>query len=205
MLPAREAQVHRRRHVGRDVEGGVHEREVRERLREVAEQPLDRGRTPRRAGRRRCARSRSRSNSCTRLVVSPEQRVAVGEPERARQERALAGRQAVDAALLAAVAEDEAVVRGARARSPRPCRAMRGSVAGRKPTSGISSRLASSSFESYDCVKEPSFVVEAAVADLGVDLVADRAPAVDGPVEPVAPRPFAPRGRTRPTPSPSSA
>src|ERR1700760_3552905 len=33
---------------------------------------------------------------------------------------------------------------------------MRESVAGRKPTSGSMSRLASSSFEPYDCVKEPS-------------------------------------------------
>ena len=45
------------------------------------------------------------------------------------------------------VAQHEAVVASGRARSPRPCRARAGRSAGRKPTSGISSRLASSCFD----------------------------------------------------------
>jgi hypothetical protein len=53
---------------------------------------------------------------------------------------------------------------------------MRGSEAGRKPTSGISSRLASSRLESQACTKLLSCRVEAALADFGVDLVGNVAP-----------------------------
>ena len=69
-----------------EVAGGVHQRHVGERLREVAElAPRRRGRTPRRAGRRRCARPSSRSNSARASSTRPEQREVVGEPERARR------------------------------------------------------------------------------------------------------------------------
>ena len=57
-------------------------------------------------------RSSSRSKSSRASSILPLQREHLGEPERARKEHALAGRQAVDGAVLArAVAEDEPVDR----------------------------------------------------------------------------------------------
>ena len=99
----------------------------------------------------RIARSRSkirRASSCAAL-----EREVVGVPERAGQERPLAGGEAVDV-RLGLVAGDEPVGHQVGARSPRPSRRTRGSSAGRKPTSGIISRLASSCFDPYDWTNE---------------------------------------------------
>ena len=87
----------------------------------------------------------SRSNSASRLVRAARQRVVVGEPERAGEEHALAGRQPVDVSSSRAIAEDESVLQRSSLDRLARCRRTRGSSAGRKPTSGIISRLASSS------------------------------------------------------------
>ena len=57
--------------------------------------------------------AKSRSNSSLRLLELPEQDEVVDEPEGAEEERALAGRQAVDRLrlLVVAIAVDEAVLR----------------------------------------------------------------------------------------------
>src|SRR6185312_11713503 len=94
----------------RDVERRAHEREMRERLWEVAEEALrlrvvllrQQAEVVRKAGEPLEERQR--------LLVPPEQLVAVGEPERAREEGALPRRQAVDTGLLRPVAEHEAVL-----------------------------------------------------------------------------------------------
>ena len=95
----------------RQREDGVDEREVRERLREVADLPLGRdvvllgeqarGRCGARAAARRAPRPPSRR---------PWSASHLDEPERAGQERPLAGREAVDVRVLVvrAVARDEA-------------------------------------------------------------------------------------------------
>ena len=81
----------------REVVRRVDEPDVRERLREVAEQPLRRRVVLlRRAGRRRCAAPSSRSKSARASSSRPCSSERVDEPERARQEHALAARQAVD-------------------------------------------------------------------------------------------------------------
>ena len=92
------------------------------------------------------------------LLRPAEQREVGRVPERAGQERALARRQPVDAhvLLVGLVAHDQAVPGQRRGRSPRSSRRRASSSAGRKPTSGISSRLASSRFEPYDCTNDPS-------------------------------------------------
>ena len=85
----------------------------------------------------------SRSNSACASSVPALQRVVVGEPEAAGEERALARRQAVRA-----VSRCRSAARSRRAAASRSIAATvpstRGSSAGRKPTCGISSRLASS-------------------------------------------------------------
>ena len=133
-----------------------------------------RGRTPRRGGRRRCAARAAARRARGASSWRPVQREVVGQPERAGQERALAGRQAVDVGAFGrSVAVDEAVRASGRARSPRPCRRTRGSVAGRKPTSGIISRLASSCCRAVGLDERAALGVEALAADLVVDLVAE--------------------------------
>ena len=88
-----------------------------------------------------------------RLGVPALQRQRVGQPERARQEHALAGLDAVHRRRrCAAGSAGRARRRSARAASPRPSRRTAGRSAAGIPTDGISSTLASSSSESYDCV-----------------------------------------------------
>src|SRR5438067_4749177 len=90
LVPGRVPTVHRRRQVRREVEGGVHEREVRERLGEVPEQPL-RARVVLLGHQAEVVAEVDESpEELVRLVEAAEQRVAVAEPERARQEHALA-------------------------------------------------------------------------------------------------------------------
>ena len=90
----------------------VHEPDVRERLREVADQAPER-RSYSSASRPRSFRSPSSGRTSPRLVELAEQDQAVDEPERAEEERALARRQAVDrlGLLVVAVALHEAVRR----------------------------------------------------------------------------------------------
>ena len=85
------------------------------------------------------------------VVLSAQERQVVGEPERAREEGALAGRQAVDAGR-GRVARDEAIA-DQLALDGRDGPLMRRSLGGRKPTSAIMRRLASSSLPPYDCTK----------------------------------------------------
>jgi hypothetical protein len=97
--------------VRREVERGVHEREMGERLREVPQQSAGvrvvlLGHQP-----EVVAEVDEPAEQLVRLVVAPEQLVAVAEPERAREEDALARRQPVDARLVRAVAEDKAVLK----------------------------------------------------------------------------------------------
>ena len=129
--------------VVREVVRRVDEADVRERLREVAEQPLRRrvvllgeqadvvARAP-----------SSRSNSARASSRAAEQRERVDEPERARQERRPRRRGRPSTSSVAACGS--AATKPSRdqlaLRSRRPCRRTRGSSAGRKPTSGISSR-----------------------------------------------------------------
>src|SRR6266545_2670658 len=95
--------------LARQVERGVDELEVRERLREVSEQSLRRRVVLLRDEPELGPHREQPLEQRVRLVVLAEQLEAVDEPERARQEDPLAGGQPVDA-LLAAVAEDEAVI-----------------------------------------------------------------------------------------------
>ena len=111
----------------------------------------------------------------------------VGQPEGAGQERAFARRQAVDARARD-VAGDEAVRQQVALDRRHACRASRGSSAGRKPTSGIISRLASRSCEPYDCTNELELGVETLAADLGMDGVAQLPPALERPFEAEAAR-----------------
>ena len=89
--------VHRRRQMRQHVERRVHEREVRERLREVAEQPLRDGVVLLGEQADVVREADEPLEERARFVVAADQLVAVDEPERAREEHALAGRQAVDA------------------------------------------------------------------------------------------------------------
>ena len=142
---------------------------MRERLREVAELAgALPGRTPRPAGRRRCAGRAAARRSPRPRRARPMQRAGCPRARRCRQERSLARRQAVDARrLLGARSGRRSRRASARARSPRRCRRMRGSSAGRKPTSGIISRLASSSLRSVGLRRTSlELGVEAALADL---------------------------------------
>ena len=135
------------------------EREVRERLREVAEHAARRrvvllGR----GGRGRCAARGAASKSARASSRAADQREIGGVPERARQEHALARRQPVDLGVLLVglVADDQPVASRACGRSPRPCRSPAGRPAAGSPTSGISSTLASSRFDPYDWTNAPS-------------------------------------------------
>ena len=75
--------------------------DVAEGLREVAELRFAaRGRTPRRAGRRRCAARAGARTAPRASSRRPDQRVVVGEPEAAGEEGALVRRQAVDRAVV---------------------------------------------------------------------------------------------------------
>ena len=168
----------------RKVERGDDHGQMREALREVADQTLRcADRIPRRASPTSFASASSRSNNCARFVVPAGHRVGVREPEAAREEGAFAGRQAVvDRSRV--VAQHEAVAQQALldgATVP----TTRGSSGGRKPTRGISSRLASSSFEPYACTKRCSSASKPVLADVGVDRVArSRASCSIGPVSP---------------------
>ena len=133
---------------------GVGEREMGERLREVARTSAPSGRIPRPAGRRRCATPAGARTAPRASSLAALQGIGLGQPEAADQERALAGRQAV-LRLWRVVAQHEAV-RASSSRSiastvPRT----RGSSAGRKPTIGISSVLASSRCEPNAWTKAP--------------------------------------------------
>ena len=185
-MPGRVPAVHRRRQVRREVEGGVHEREVRERLREVPEQPpAPAGRTPRTAGRGRC-----RGRPAARRARAPRRggraarssRTARTSTAGTRLRRAAARRRRV-----ARACGSGARIRpgAALARPPRSFRGSARSVAGRKPTSGNSRRLASSSFEPYDCVKEPSSASNPRSQTSCMDLV--RAPRASGRPGPRSP------------------
>ena len=72
---------------------------MRERLREVPEQAPGRGVVLLRQQPEVVREPDEPLEQGARLVVAPEQLVAVGEPERARQEHAFARRQPVDAVL----------------------------------------------------------------------------------------------------------
>ena len=147
LVPARVPAVHRRGQVRGEVEGRVHEREVRERLREVPEQAVRLrvvllGIEP-----EVVAEVDEPPEQLVRLVVPAEQLVAVAEPERARQEHALARRQPVGSVLVRAVAEDEAVLEQlALDRLDRPADALGRSPAGsRRAAAAGGSRRAPSS------------------------------------------------------------
>ena len=109
-MPLRVAPVHRRRQVRREIERRVHEGEMRERLRKVAELPLVPGVVLLGHQAEVVAESHEPREELMRLVVATEQFVAVAEPEGAREKDALARRQPVDSRLVRAVAEDEAVL-----------------------------------------------------------------------------------------------
>ena len=79
--------------------------------------------------------------------AAPDHREVDHEPEAAREERALARRQAVGRALVRDVAHHEPVLHELALRPPRRCRSTRGSSGGRNPTCGISSSEASSCFD----------------------------------------------------------
>ena len=130
-----------------EVDGGVDQPDVAERLREVADEAAaPSGRTPRRAARRRCAGASSRSNSALRLVRAGRAAQGVGEPERAGRNAPSPPGRPSTCLGLGAVAEHEPVVHEL-ALDRRDGAAHPRSSGGRNPTSGIMSRLASSSLE----------------------------------------------------------
>ena len=100
---------HRRRQVRQDVECGVHEREVRERLRKVPEHAPCNG-VVLLGDEAKVVRERGETlEQRVRLVVALEKLEAVDEPEGAREEHAFSGWQPVDTRLVRAVAQDEPV------------------------------------------------------------------------------------------------
>jgi hypothetical protein len=102
--------MHRRRQVRREVERRVHEREVRECLGEVAEQPSSLRVVLLCEQAEIVRQTDEAAEELVRVGVPAEQLVAVHEPERAGQEDALARWQTVDVRVLlvGAVALDEA-------------------------------------------------------------------------------------------------
>ena len=115
-----------------------------------------------------------------RAVDLARLREAGDEPERAEDERALLAAQAVGVqALLVAVAQHEPVLGQLVGDPRRSSRASAGSVAGRKPTSGISSAAASSSSASKACAYAPRRSLQPRSQDRLADAVALRGPRVD--------------------------
>ena len=100
LAPGRVAAMHRRRQVWRKVEGRVHQGEMRERLGEVPEQAAGPRVVLLRQQAEIVAEVDEPPEELVRLVVAAEQLVAVAEPERARQEHALARRQPVRGVLV---------------------------------------------------------------------------------------------------------
>src|SRR6266478_599348 len=96
--------------MGEHVERGVHEREMRERLREVAEEPLLHRVVLLREQAEVVRKPDKAVEERVRVVVPTGQLIAIDEPERARQKYALARRKAVDAVMVGAVAQDEPVL-----------------------------------------------------------------------------------------------
>src|SRR5579864_2021167 len=94
--------MHRRRQVRQHVERRVDEREVRERLREIAELTLRSRIVFLREEPDVVGEADETIEERHRLVAAAEQLEAVDEPERARKEDALARRKPVDAARLRA-------------------------------------------------------------------------------------------------------
>src|SRR5919201_3407456 len=103
------AAVHRRRQMRQHVERRVHEREVRERLREVSEQAPGLRVVFLREQTHVVRERQEPFEQRMRLRVPAEKLVAVDEPEGAREKDTLAGRQTVDARLACPIAEDEAL------------------------------------------------------------------------------------------------
>ena len=168
----------------REVAGGVHQRHVGERLREVAEHaPRRPGRTPRRAGRRRCARPSSRSNSARASSVRPSSaRLSASQNEQGRNTPSPGGSPSTP--VVGVVARARTRRPSARAGSPRRCRRSAGRSAGRKPTSGIISVLASSACRAVVLRERVAVGVEA-LARSTSRWISSRhaAPAVDRAVE----------------------
>jgi len=118
----------------------------------------------------------------SRLLVPTLQREAVREPTTARQERALTTGHAVDVGL-GVVAADESVDRqpfldrGDRAGDPRVGRRQ-------EPDQGHHQDACVKRLGPVRLRERAEVVVEALVADLRVDLLAQRPPPVDRPIEP---------------------
>ena len=160
---------------------------MRERLREVADSRSLPGRTPRRAGRRRCAAPaaartapRPRQPALQR-VVRRRARTCTGgtRPRRGRPSTSSSRRRRGSAGRSRRA--------GAPARSPRPCRrpAGRSRAGSRRAGSSAGWRRARRAVRLRE---RAELGVEALAAHLGVDLVAQRAPAVDRALRARAPR-----------------
>ena len=141
-----------------------------------------------------------------RLVQLAEQHQVVDEPERAEEERALARRQAVDRGrlLVVDVALDEAVLVELRCGPARACPR----TAGRRREEADQRDRQEARVDALRAVPPDERVelrVEALLHHLRVDLLPHLAPAVDRPVALELLDGDHARGRTPPTPSPSSA
>ena len=122
--------------------GAGDERQVRERLREVAEHPA-RDRVVLLGDQAEVvAQAEEPREERARLVGAADQREVRGVPERARQEDALARRQPVDldVLLVGLVARDQPVPARACGRSPRPCRSPAGRPAAGSRRAGSAGR-----------------------------------------------------------------
>ena len=95
-----------------------------------------------------------------RVSRAPAEDISVGKPEAGRKERAFAGRQAV-LGRGSVIAEHKSAAQEPCARSPRRCLGRAASSAGKKPTWGISSALASNKSLSYAWAKAPRSVLNA--------------------------------------------
>jgi hypothetical protein len=171
--------------VRQHVEGRRHEREVRERLREVPEHP---------AGDRvvflreqtdvvRQSDEPLEERMC--VVVPAEQLVAVAEPERAREEHTLAARQPVGiVGVVRAVAEHEAVPEQlALDRLDRPADAR---IRSRQEADEWDQQEARVELRRAVRLRERAeLLVEALLADLSVDPLTQVAPVLDAAVETV--------------------
>ena len=178
---------------------------MRERLREVAEQPLRLGVVLLGEQADVVREADEPVEERVRLVVPAEQLVAVDEPERAREKDALAGRAARRRRRRACGSGGRSPSRSSSRSTastvPRIARVVGGQEADERNQQEARVEL----LRAVGLDERAERRVEAALADLRMDLRrgarASGRPARRGP----APRPCAPRGRTRPTPSPSSA
>ena len=189
-----------RRSVVAQIERGADEREMRKGLREVAElAPVARDRTPPPAGRHRCAATEDARKVRALPLHALQHQLSASQKLQARKTPSPGGKPSRP--RLRAIAQDEAIYRSTRARSPRPCRAR----ADRPAAESQPAASATSSHPAPCCHSSArscsSRELKPSRADVVMDGLAQRPPAIQRAFElPIPPR-FGRRGRAPPRPS----